>query len=59
MTLNTANNIAKEMGLPWYTVNYAIKSMGIEPTEREGNIRFFSDQDTAKIKEKLAQRQAG
>lgn len=59
MTLNTASEIAKELGIQQYTVDYAIKTLGIKPTQRIGIIRVFSKTDVAKIKTKLARRHAG
>lgn len=54
--LNTANNIAKDIGVEYHQVTHVIKKLGIKPATRAGIIRVFSGRDTYRIKREFAQR---
>ncbi len=48
-TVPTVGEIARRIGEPIHRVEYIIKARDIQPTERAGNCRVFTDGDVALI----------
>jgi len=49
----TVGEIARRLQVPLHRVQYVIRSRGISPTTRAGNIRVFSESDVRRIGREL------
>ena len=47
--LNTVGAIARALNVTPHQVTYVIRSRGLEPADRAGNLRVFSDQQVEQI----------
>ena len=52
-TAPTVGEIARRLSVPLHRVEYVIRSRGISPTARAGNIRVFSESDVRRIGSEL------
>jgi hypothetical protein len=52
-TAPTVGEIARRLNVPLHRVEYVIRSRGISPTTRAGNIRVFSESDVRRIGSEL------
>ena len=41
----TASDISREAGVPLHRVQYVARSRNVEPNQRVGNLRLFSESD--------------
>ena len=60
--LLTLRDIARECGVRFHQVKYAISEYGIEPRQRAGIIRLYSRDDIPTVKaalERIAERRRG
>ena len=49
----TVGEIAKRLGYPIHKIEYMIRSRNIQPIQRAGNLRVFSEKDFCFIKSEL------
>ena len=60
--LHTIGEIARSEGVPAHRISYAVDSYRIEPTQRAGIIRMFSDEKVEVIRaalRRIADRRGG
>lgn len=53
--LLTVGEIAQRLGVPLHRVEYLIRSRGISPRSRAGQLRVFTEEDVLRLAEELAQ----